>query len=927
MTTYIQTGGNMDMNILDQLNDLGMPNVEQKEWMKSVSMELGTKDNLKRIEQECVDAKVYGIDLETSGLDQRAYKQGNGHLVTNDKIVGVCLAPSTTKGYYIPLRHKEGTNVPPRLVMEMLERIQQGGASGVFHNAKFDLKFLQCEPSHPMDWDKISTWEDTFVLAYLRNPKDKQKGLKRLAKKELDREMLELTELFHVDHIKAKKNLDFSMLDPSWEPVVWYAAADAINTLALYHILYPTVVDRDEYGKSQKTVYQIEKLCVLATMYMEQCRIHIDKSKVRELIETGQAEWWQCVQDVYLGAQELLDRDIRPNWVKMFSERFDPKDLTTDYMKVREECDKSTPPDVGVEEKSVPKLTNPRELETVSFPNVYDILKPQDLGKMLRELGVQGLNVTEKSGQIKTSKDELERVIEDAGETYPFMAKIKRFREVSKALGTNLFNIWRDVQEDRSPDGTVWANFSGHKVDTGRFSTPTPRKGRPFHGQVNWNVQSTPANYDKSKPQCVWRMRECISARPNHLLFAIDFSGVELRIVTNMSGESKWTNEFFRCSTCENKFPRTERPPMFCPECGSDKIGDLHSLTALSIYGDGIKGTKEFKLRRQTGKIVNFLLCYGGGGGAVSRSTGVDKEEGWRIKRQFDKAYKGLIKWWGSTHNIARQQFYVTTAFGRKYPVPDINHEEGGWRSKAERNAVNAPVQGSSADIMKLAMGLLYKEFKARGWDYRVLMNITIHDELVFEIPYELCSEAVDVIDNIMCFKTVQNLGWTVPLKCDVEFGDDWSVPYNLTEMMWNKGGGDWDGRLAKVFPKKYQHYLEQGGKPISVDVEPPKKEEPVGTGTKAETVSTSTPTPKSTSVNKEHRVDVMSNGAEHTYVIHQPNMTPDGAERLAQVISKCLGKGLDELRIVDSLGNDLLGKKIRVALEQFKIIAQYEGI
>ena len=913
------------MDILAQLDDLGKPDVTQKPWMSEVELYLGTVEMLAQIEKECIEAGLYGIDLETTGLDQRAFPQGDGKRVTNDKIVGVCLAPSTSKGYYIPIRHKEGQNVPPRIVMEMLERIKKSGSVGVFHNAKFDLKFLQCEPSHQMDWDNIKAWEDTYILAYLRNPKERRKGLKHLAKSELDREMIELPELFHADHIKAKKDLNFSMLDPDWEAVVWYAAVDAINTLALYKLLAPTVLEKDKFGYSQKTVYQIEKVGLLGTLYMEQCRIGIDRDKIRELITAGQKEWWECIQDVYSFGSELLERDIRPGWVKIFEEKFDPSDLDTDYMKVRAECMRNSPPDTGVSEKSVPTLQNPKVRETVQFPLAYDVTVPTPLGKLLRECGVRGLKATEKSGQIKTSKDELERVIGEAGEEFPFMAKIKRFREVSKALGTNLFNIWEDTKPGKSPDGRVWANFNGFKVDTGRFSTPTPDKRKKYFGQVNWNIQSTPANYDKSKPQCVWRMREMVKAQPNHLLFAVDFSGVELRIVTNESGEPKWVKEFFRCSTCDNTFDRSVKPPPFCPECGSDKIGDLHSLTAISIYGDGIKGTKDFKLKRQTGKIVNFLLCYGGGAGAVSRSTGVDQTEGYRIKNQFDKSYKGLIKWWKSQHNTARKQIYVRTSFGRKYPVPDITHPESGWRSKAERNSVNSPVQGTSADIMKLAMGLLYKEFRARGWEYKVLMTVTIHDEIVFEIPYDLCEEAVDVIDDIMCVKTVKNLNWAVPLKCDVEFGEDWSVPYNLTEMTWNKGGGDWDERLVSVFPNKYQHYLKCGGKPFGALPIQPVKEPVVSIDTSTNLSSpepTQIPTP-----NKEEPKQVVRGASGNRYVVSKQVMTPEGAERLAKVIARCIGKGIDELSLIDENGNDLLGKTIRVAIDEFQVIAQYEGV
>jgi hypothetical protein len=105
-----------------------------------------------------------------------------------------------------------------------------------------------------------------------------------------------------------------------------------------------------------------------------------------------------------------------------------------------------------------------------------------------------------------------------------------------------------------------------------------------------------------------------------------------------------------------------------------------------------------------THNSTNFALCYGGGGDAVVASTGVSKEEGWRIKNKFQKAYPTLAGWWKSQHEFARRHGYVVTGFGRKCMLPDIHHENSYFASKAERNAVNSPVQGVGADIMKAAM-------------------------------------------------------------------------------------------------------------------------------------------------------------------------------------------------------------------------------
>ena len=936
------------MDILDQLSELAKPTVEQKVWMKGKEFILAGPEMLDRIAEECIAAGHYGLDLETSGLDQRAFPTDQGTLETVDKIVGMCLAPTVDRGYYVPMRHKEKgaeANVPPRLAVAMINKIQAGGAIAVFHNAKFDQKFLQYEPAGEAGkWDDPKSWEDTWILAYLRNSRQRQKGLKYLSKEDLGREMIELADLFLKE--KGKKiRKDFSLLDPTWEPVVWYAAADAMNTLSLFLLLHPVVVNKDKFGNSQRTIYTVEKIANTATRWMEQCRIHIDRAKLIELIQLGQKEWWECINIVYTDVSKALSRDVRPGWVREMEKIFDPAVIEPGYMEVREGAQRSTKHEaLSTLPKSVPSLVDPKVRETVPFLAEYDITVPAQLGMLLREVGVRGLVPTEKSGQVKTSKDVLDAVVEKAGDQFPWMKNVKRFREISKSLGTTLCNIYQDSSPERAPDGCVWANFNGLKTDTGRFSTPTPSDKNDFHGQVNWNVQSTTATYDKSKPECARRQRECISARPGYVLFAIDYSGVELRIATNLSGEPKWLAEFFHCSGCDHEFERGVLPPPFCPHCGSDKIGDLHTLTALGIYGS------VDKQKRQVGKIVNFLLCYGGSGNAVQRSTGCDKEEGWRIKNQFDKTYRTLGRWWKLQHQLAKKQKYVSTAFGRKYPVPDIDHEFGMFRSKAERNSVNGPVQGSSADIIKLAMGLLYREFKKRGWIDRgqglpdlVMMTITIHDELVFEIHESVVGEAIPVIEHIMCVDTVKNLGWMIPLKVDIEFGPDWTVKNNLTEMAHNKGGGAWTAEYAAMFSTYYSLYLECGGTPVAengVAVPAPLTPQP---NLPAETVTSDkpsdTPPPKMLTGEQagiepvhaetyERKIrPAEKDGEKFVYRVPTHLLTPGNAEHLAEVIAYCKGKGTDLLVVQDEHGNDLLGGAVKVAVGEFRTLAAFRGL
>lgn len=197
-----------------------------------------TNETLPGIIDACIAGGRYALDLETTGLNSCVY---DGETVS--KIVGCCLSPDGKRGYYIPLRHRTGTehNVSWSLWKREMARLIASPAVAVFHNGKFDQEFLQNCGGEPLgEWDEPKKWEDTLILAYLRDTRSKSKGLKHLSKTELGMEMIELEELFPED--RRKGDLDFSDLDPSWEPVTWYGASDAICTWNLYQKLHPQVI-------------------------------------------------------------------------------------------------------------------------------------------------------------------------------------------------------------------------------------------------------------------------------------------------------------------------------------------------------------------------------------------------------------------------------------------------------------------------------------------------------------------------------------------------------------------------------------------------------------------------------------------------------------------------------------------------------------
>ena len=193
--------------------------------------------------------------------------------------------------------------------------------------------------------------------------------------------------------------------------------------------------------------------------------------------------------------------------------------------------------------------------------------------------------------------------------------------------------------------------------------------------------------------------------------------------------------------------------------------------------------------------------------------------------------------------------------------------------------------------------------------------------------------------EHIMCEKSVSHLmrkpgdkdGWVVPLKVDVEFGDDWTVPFNLTEMAWNQGGGDWSERWIKAFPNFYRNYLACGGTPVEGVEVPPSSGIEQGvplrtvdgqdTGIRSPDRVAPPPTPSLESAGHQPEREGSS------YIFRVKNLTASNAKALAEVVSHCTNRGVDVLHIKDSKGNDLVGHPVRVAYEEFRVLAGFKGL
>ena len=278
-----------------------------------------------------------------------------------------------------------------------------------------------------------------------------------------DMKMIELKELIPDEKIK-----DYATLDPSWEPCVWYAAARPP--------LYASCMEHSKRSICRRTRtlrlnLQLGKdVPHFSEIQMHRCRVYVDRDRALESCKEGQRLWWESLLEVYDGASEILGRDITPNYLRIMKGEikgainvFDPEDVGNDSKmsykirvdEARKEAKRNYPDPVQVISKSVALVGKEAGTEKVDFPIVYDIMSPQQLGLLFRELKVPNLIASEKSGQVVTANDVLDDVIKKAEQDFPFMGKVKNLRFLSKALGQYLIPFVEDVGKD----GTLKPRF------------------------------------------------------------------------------------------------------------------------------------------------------------------------------------------------------------------------------------------------------------------------------------------------------------------------------------------------------------------------------------------------------------------------------------------------------------------------------------
>jgi DNA polymerase-1 len=346
----------------------------------------------------------------------------------------------------------------------------------------------------------------------------------------------------------------------------------------------------------------------------------------------------------------------------------------------------------------------------------FNINSPQQLGKVLFEdLNLPAPVKYGKGKVISTAAD----VLENLADEFPIARKALEFRQVAKLKGTYVDALPALIDPGT---GRVHTTFNQTGAATGRLSSSDP------------NLQNIPIRTAVGR-----EIRAAFAARPGWKLVVADYSQIELRLLAHMSRDPVLTDAFRNGE-------------------------DIHTRTAAEVFGvPPLMITPE---QRRNAKAVNFGIVYGQTPFGLAQTLGIERKEAELYIRAYFERYAGVRKFIDATIAHVRREGYATTLFGRRRPIPDMNSRNPNARNFAERTAVNTPLQGTAADLIKLAM--IRIDEKLRGMQTKMLLQV--HDELVFEAP----PEEVDAVRAMAKTEMEGVRKLEVPLLVEVGVGDNW---------------------------------------------------------------------------------------------------------------------------------------------------------
>ena len=591
-----------------------------------------TAEALAALVDRLARAEAVAFDTETTSTDpMRA------------ALVGLAFSDCQGEGWYIPVGHRQGEQLPLEQVLGALRPLLTDPNRPKWgHNAKYDMAVLA---RYGIDLDGLAF--DTMIAEWLTDPGSHNLGLKNLAFVRLGVEMTPIEEL-----IGSGRN-QLSMADVAIEQVAAYAAADVDMTLRLGRVLGEELRQKGHWD----LFLELELPLVRVLLEMEMAGVALDVDFLRQM------------------SLELARR--------------------------LEEL-----------EQQIYRLVG----------HTFNINSTQQLGKVLFEelgLSVEGGRRTS-TGRYSVAAD----VLESMQGRHPVIDLILEQREVAKLKSTYVDALPQLVNPQT---GRLHTSYNQVGTVTGRISSSEP------------NLQNIPIRSPLGR-----QVRRAFVAQPGWRLLGADYSQIELRVLAHVSGDPGLIEAFRRDE-------------------------DIHATTAAAILGVPLDQVTADQ--RRLAKAVNFGLIYGMSAYGLARSTGLTQAEAENFIEQYFGRFPRVRAYLRDTIAQARNRGYVETLLGRRRYFPVLQSTSPGQvpaQKRAEREAVNAPIQGSAADIIKRASLLLRRALRERGLQARMI--IQVHDELVLEVPEGEMDVTAPLVRQVM----ESAFPLRVPLKVDLKSGSNW---------------------------------------------------------------------------------------------------------------------------------------------------------
>ena len=592
-----------------------------------------TTEKLAALVHELQAAALISFDTETTSTDEM-----------QAEVVGISLATQPGTGYYIPVGHLSGPNLPLDQVLDALAGpLRDPAIQKIGHNLKYDYLVLA---RHGLRASPLSF--DTMLAEWLVDPNSHNLGLKNLALARLGEEMT------HIEELIGAGRKQISMAEVPVAQAAPYAAADAETCLRLM----PELRDEIKRDGLERLMYEIEMPLVSVLAEMEFLGVRLDLDFFHEFAKELNANLASLETRIY----ELVGKPFNIN--------------------------------------------STQQLSDVLFKRL--MLTPPDRGRKTA------------SGHFSTSAD----VLEEMRGQHAVVDLVLEQRELAKLKSTYVDALPAAVDANT---GRVHTSYSQTGSVTGRLSSNNP------------NLQNIPIRTETGR-----RVRNGFVAGPGNLLLSVDYSQVELRLVAVMSGDVSMLSAF---------------------RAGQD----IHATTAAAIFNKPLAEVS--KDMRRHAKAINFGLIYGMSAFGLTRTTDLTLKESENFVKAYFERFPGVKRYLDDTRKLAASQGFVTTLLGRRRYFPALKANLAAQlRQREEREAINSPIQGTAADIMKMAMLRIPNALKEAGLSGKMLLQV--HDEIVLECPQSELQATARVVQE-----TMENAyPLSIPLSTEARSGASWGA-------------------------------------------------------------------------------------------------------------------------------------------------------